>query len=495
MNKRWYWQLEPDLRGILPRVWKTWELYREDLAEISALAEEARRFTGLEPEFVAEDAQGNPIDRLRLSPESGALLKRLNPVVRAPFEGRGWPYFFTATYLLANPGLNHLLSSTAGILLLLSKYAPELGGPKSQLQSGAVWGAQWLASPSSSYARDEAWRLNGQHDPALGIGLSDYALVIGQHGAEEESLFLLPRRNRRGQLNYRTQLKPQPAAMGLPSGSVEMEGAEAYLVGKVEEGQQYMAELSTLNHLAQAMCWTGLGRHVQLEVLRIAPLEPASCYELTDWAVRLAGGLALSLRAVATWDKTRQEYPPYENAYLARFLSYIAKVRAREHTLVVAQSASRVLGGLALAQNPALARLIQEAQSVPLWQKPAHLELAEAVEWLRHRRIEGPFRADFGSRLQRAHHPEATTAAEILSQTLDLLLGLKPAEAHWRASSALRTLADAATVALLYDLSPEGERYAELAGLYARHFLGGEPYPGRVLNQPDLWGKTASSSE
>ncbi|MCV4809393.1 hypothetical protein OFB93_30440, partial [Escherichia coli] len=75
-----------------------------------------------------------------------------------------------------------------------------------------------------------------------------------------------------------------------------------------------------------------------------------------------------------------------------------------------------------------------------------------------------------------------------LRRTLDRLQGLEPAEAQWHAKEALRTLADAASVALLYDLEAAGgERYAKLAALYARRFLGGEEYPAWALKEPQVW--------
>jgi hypothetical protein len=56
----------------------------------------------------------------------------------------------------------------------------------------------------------------------------------------------------------------------------------------------------------------------------------------------------------------------------------------------------------------------------------------------------------------------------------------------------LRRLADVAAVALLYDLAQTGgERYAKLAGLYARHFLSDEEYPVWVSSEPALFNLVA----
>jgi hypothetical protein len=61
-------------------------------------------------------------------------------------------------------------------------------------------------------------------------------------------------------------------------------------------------------------------------------------------------------------------------------------------------------------------------------------------------------------------------------------------EAQWYSKDALTTLADAAQVALLYDLAQQaGERYAKLAALYARRFVEHEPYPAWALNDREVW--------
>ena len=498
MNGRSYWQLDPDLKNILPRAWKAWELYREDLAAFSGFAKEAHSFEpGLE--VIAEDAQGNATDRSQMAPELGAYLKGLSPLLRAPFEGRGWPYFFTATYLLANPGWNYLLGSTAGTVFLLSKYAPELSSLRALLQGGGAWTVQWLTLPGQAQAhpQDQIWRLTGKYDYAPGIGLADYVLLSGGYGGGDRPLFVLPRRNHRGRLNYRTE--PRPPSPQMPWGAAYLEEAEAYLLGKPEEGGHYLAEILAVDNLTQALSWAGLGRHLQLGAVLLLEVgtggTPALRYALTDWAVRLAGSLALSLRAMATWDKTRQEYPPYENAFLAQFLAKLAKLRAAQHAAALAQGVQEALGGVGVVQNPKLAALITQAQNLPLWQGAVHAEAASGVELLLGRRVAAPFQADFVARLQAARQNEASITAEILSQTLDHLLKMSPKEALWHGPDTLCRLADAAAVALLYDLAATGgDRYAKLAELYARHFVRGEPYPSWAMNEPGLWGVSPRAS-
>ena len=63
-----------------------------------------------------------------------------------------------------------------------------------------------------------------------------------------------------------------------------------------------------------------------------------------------------------------------------------------------------------------------------------------------------------------------------------------PNRCQWRAKDALRRLADVAQVGLLYRLAQTaGERYAQLAELYAHKFILGNGYPVWASDARDIW--------
>ena len=83
---------------------------------------------------------------------------------------------------------------------------------------------------------------------------------------------------------------------------------------------------------------------------------------------------------------------------------------------------------------------------------------------------------------------EINVAREKLDQTFSHLGGLSSEAAQWYSKDALADLADVAQVALLLSLSQHGgERYRDLARLYALRFLGHEPYPDWALHAQELW--------
>jgi acyl-CoA dehydrogenase len=103
------------------------------------------------------------------------------------------------------------------------------------------------------------------------------------------------------------------------------------------------------------------------------------------------------------------------------------------------------------------------------------------------------FLDEFVPMLERAGAPAASLARDHLQATLAGLADLPARQAQWQAKAALASLADAAQVALLFDLAGSGipaaesQRYARLAELYAAHFLQGRPYPASVLDERALW--------
>ncbi len=513
-----HWHLEADLPLLLKRYWKGWEAHQAELESFGALAGgEAYRIADhvdkeAQPVLVMYDLEGNRVDRVRLSPAQEALNQRLAAINRAPYQGGSWHHHFALGYLLADPGLYCIQTITNCVVYSIHKYAPQLAHWKAQLLSGQAFGATWMtevqggsdlgANRVRALPEGGVWRLWGDKYFSSGAGLTDYAIVSARPegapaGPKGIALFLVPRLDSQGRLNYRVRrLKDKLATRAVPSGEVDFDHSEAHLVGRAEEGIYYILETLTLSRLANACGAMGLARKAQLEALfrtqqRVAfgrPLNqhPLIRRDLADLAVRIAGGLALTFRAVAAWDEAWTETPPYSPRYhYARLLAHLAKARTAEHGTYCTQLAMELFGGVGFVEDFAIARLAREALITPIWEGPANVQALDTLEVLFRKGAAEPFLAEFGARLEAVGSPEARLALAALQGTLDALQSLSPEEAQWQAKEALRTLADAATVALLYDLN--SERHARLAALYARHFLAKEEYPAWALREPGLW--------
>jgi acyl-CoA dehydrogenase len=521
------WLLEPDLKYILPLYWQDFVGQHSALLSFGELAggrayEIADQVDRLaRPELVAHDLDGKRVDRVRLDPCHAQLLQEMAFINRPPYEGGSWHQHYALGYLLADPGLYCSLIVTNQTVYAIYKYAPEQLSWIEPLLSGQAWGATWMtetqggsdlgANTTCARMEDGGWRLYGQEKYfASNAGLADIAIVTARPesapaGPKGIALFLVPRLDEAGQLNYfLRRLKNKSATRAVPTGEVELNGSQAYLVGQAELGIYYTLENLTVSRLANAAGAMGLARKVHLETLlrvqaRTAfglPLteHPLVRSDLTDFAVRTAGGLALLFHTIQAFDLAWKESPPYTSAYhYARFLSHLAKNRTAEHSTHLTQLGMELFGGLGFIEDYAIARLHREALVTAIWEGSSNIQALDMLEAMHKKSAHEPFLDDFLPILAQAGTAEARSAAQTLEMTLQKLAGCSRDEAQWYSKDTLRALADAAQVALLYQLAAHtqdaqaSQRYEKLAALYTSQFIQRESYPSWALADRQIW--------
>jgi acyl-CoA dehydrogenase len=524
-----HWLLDPDLKPILRQYWQDLPRHEQALSAFGTLAG-GRAYQVADyvdhhapPVLVMHDLDGNRIDRAQLSPAHADLLKELAFINRPPYEGGSWHHHFALGYLLADPGLYCSLIVTNQTAYPIHKYAPEHRGWLEPLLSGEAWGATWMtetqggsdlgANTTAARVENGAWRLYGAEKYfASNAGLADLAVVTARPegappGPKGLALFLVPRLDGEGRLNFLVRrLKDKSATRAVPTGEVEFPGSQAYLVGEASLGIYYTLETLTVSRLANAVGAMGLARKAHLEALfRVQarstfgkPLveHPLAQWDLTDLAVRMAGGLALVFHAIDAFDKAWHDVPPYTSRYhYARFLSHLTKNRTADHAAEVTRLAMELFGGLGFLEEYPVARLHREALVTSIWEGTSNVQALDMLEAMHKKQAHEPFLAEMVPLLEHAETEEAWLARETLERTLAHLGTLGAAEAQWYGKVALTTLADVAQVALLYALAGQaGERYAKLAALYARRFLAHEPYPGWALSDQAVWFPISDSA-
>jgi acyl-CoA dehydrogenase len=522
-----HWSLDPDLKVVLQHNWSDLAQHEAELARFGELAGgrayQIADYVDREapPELVMVDLDGRRVDRARLAPSHAQLLQELAFINRPPYEGGSWLHHFALGYLLADPGLYCTLIVTNQTAYAIYKYLPEQAHYLEPLLSGQAWGATWMTETQGgsdlganrTIARQvgEAWRLDGEDKYfASNAGLADLAIVTARPrgtppGPKGIALFLVPRLDGDGRLNFQVRrLKRKSATRAVPTGEVEFHDSLAYLVGRAELGIYYTMENLTVSRLANAVGAMGLARKAHLEALfrvqaRAAfgqPLveHPLVRYDLTDLAVRTAGGLALVFHAIRAFDRSWKALPPYTTDYhYARFLSHLTKNRTAEHAAAATQLVMELFGGLGFLEDYAVSRLHREALVTSIWEGTSNIQALEMLEAMQKKGAHEAFLDEFIPMLERASTPAASQARDRLQATLAGLADLPARQAQWQAKAALASLADTAQVALLYDLAGssipavESQRYARLAELYAAHFLQGQPYPASVLDERALW--------
>ncbi len=471
------------------------------------------------PVLVAHDLDGKRIDRVLLSPVEKKILADTSWIMEPPFHGSGWPYHYALLYLLGDPGLGCILTITGQTVYALYKYAhdtiPGAAEIRAALLSGKAFGATWMtesqggsdlgANETLAQPEGEIWHVTGDKYFASGAGLSDYALITARpqghkSGAKGLALFLVPRLNKQGQLNYHVRrLKDKSSTRGVPSGEVELNHSEAYLVGQAEEGIYYTLETLTVSRLANAVIAMATGKKAHLEVMarvnsrysfgRLLVDHPLIRRDLTDLAVRSAAGLALTFYGVSKFDQAWGEKPPYTPAYhLARFVTHLAKNRTADHAAAMTAMAMELFGGLGFLEEYGVAQWHRAALITPIWEGPSNIQALDFLESIQRHKAHHGLLDEIVPLLEQAHTPGANRALEVLHTTLRRLESLQNREAEWHAKQDLTTIADVVQVALLYDLArDQGTRYAQLAELYETHFVEHQDYPYWADADPSIW--------
>jgi len=518
-----HWLLDPDLKPILKQYWLDLPRYEAAFVAFGALAG-GRAYEVADyvdhharPVLIMHDLDGNRIDRARLSPAHASLLKELAAINRPPYAGGSWHHHFALGYLLADPGLYCTLIVTNQTVYPIYKYAPEHKDWIEPLLSGEAWGATWMtetqggsdlgANTTTARLEKGTWRVYGEEKYfASNAGLADLAVITARpegsrSGPKGLALFLVPRLDRDGRLNFRVRrLKDKSATRAVPTGEVEFHASEAYLIGEAGLGIYYTLEDLTVSRLANAIGAMGLARKAHLEALfrtrarsafgKLLVEHPLIRRDLTDLAVRTAAGLSLVFHAIEAFDQAWHETPPYTLRYhYARFLSHLTKNRTADHAAEATRLAMELFGGLGFLEEFAVARLHREALVTHIWEGTSNIQALDMLEAMEKKHVHESFLDEFVPLLDKTGTPEARLARETVGKTLERLPSLSPEEAQWYGKDILTTLADVAQVALLYRLAEQGgaERYAKLAALYAHRFLRGEPYPGWAFEDELIW--------
>ncbi|HEY43345.1 MAG TPA: acyl-CoA dehydrogenase [Anaerolineae bacterium] len=517
-----HWLLESDLKVILEKYWSDFRDHQESLKEYGALIGSKAYEIGdlvdrqVTPTLLMHDLEGRRIDRVRISPAHRDLLKQLALINRPPYEGGSWHHHFTLGYLLADPGLYCTLIVTNQTAYAIHKYAPEHEAWFKNLLSGDMWGATWMtetqggsdlgANTTVAKLETGVWRLYGEEKSfASNAGLADLALVTARPegakpGPKGLALFIVPRLSQSGDLNFTVRrFKAKSATRAVPTGEVELEGSEAYLVGEADQGIYYTLEILSVARLANAIGAMGLARKAHLESLfrvharhafgQALVEHPLVRRDLTDLAVRVAGGLSLVFHTIDRFDKAWQDRPPYTSEYhYARFLSHLAKNRTADHAAETTKLAMELFGGLGFLDEYAVARLHREALITPIWEGTSNIQALDMLEAMQKKGAHEPFLDEFIPLLENAGTSEAHQARQTMEMTLGRLGDLGAEQIQWHSKDALARLADSAQVALLYALAEiGGERYAKLAALYAFRFLLNESYPDWAYEDEEIW--------
>ena len=211
-------------------------------------------------------------------------------------------------------------------------------------------------------------------------------------GVRGLALFLVPRLRADGGLNYCIRrLKDKVATRSVPTGEVELRDAEAYLLGRADEGIYLIMEVLNVSRVANSVGSVALAQRALADALSFAqrrsafgkPIleHPLLRRQFEERWLGLRRCLALAWHAAQLLNEVWKERRPYSDRYhLFRLIAHLAKYWTAEFAIQTAKWCIEVHGGLGVLQEFRVERWLREAMILAIWEGTAHRQLLDALE-------------------------------------------------------------------------------------------------------------------
>ncbi len=362
------------------------------------------------------DRQGNRVDEVVFPASYREILHRgyREGIVARPFESNSLIDSYLLTYVTSffDPGLSCPYIVSLSTALPLAKYGSDfvqqtfldpLLRRDETVWQGATWmteiqgGSDLGANVETSARRaDGHWLLDGSKYFASNVG-ADVAVVAARPESAPVnvrglSLFAVPRQRQGGGLNYTIRrLKDKIGTRSVPTGEVEFEKSEAYLLGQRDWGIYLILEVLNVSRVANAVASVALAQRAIHEALTFAqkreafdrPIieHPLLNRQFEERSVRLRKCFALAWEAVRVLDDVWRETPPYSDRYhMFRLLAHLAKYWTAEFAKDTSTWAMEVYGGIGTLAEFQVERLFREAIILAIWEGTPHRQILDGIE-------------------------------------------------------------------------------------------------------------------
>jgi alkylation response protein AidB-like acyl-CoA dehydrogenase len=367
------------------------------------------------------DRDGTLVNRIRLNP----LAERTNRDVYA-LGAVGLSFgpqpacfllHFAMGYLLsqANLSLHCPVTMTGAVAYVLDRFGPpalraRYLGELTRMDGGALAGGTWAterqggsdvgATTTRAVGDGEDARLFGlkwfASNPAGGLSLATARPEDAEPGTAGLGLYLVPFTLPGGHPNAIRirRLKDKLGTKGVPTGELDLDGAEAHLVAPPPLGFKLMMEALTFSRIHNAMSAVGVMRRALLEATGYAlrreafgaPIlrYPMVQDELLKILTAHEAGFALAFEAARAFERVKDATEDLEQPgrVWLRLVTALAKYATAEDAIASARRALEILGGNGYTQDYITARLVRDAQVLTVWEGPANIQALELLRLL-----------------------------------------------------------------------------------------------------------------
>ncbi|WP_082194198.1 acyl-CoA dehydrogenase family protein [Bhargavaea cecembensis] len=329
-----------------------------------------------------------------------------------------YTYSFAQGYLLseAEPGFYCPVTLSMATAYLLDHYADDAlkarflphvcSTGETELYEGATFlterqgGSDVGANLVRAVKEGDRYWIYGEKYFASNAGMAGVAMVLARiegagAGPRGLSLFAVPWKKEDGSLNGLRvrRLKDKLGVRAVPSGEVEFDGAEAFVVGDPAKGFYYMMEALNLSRICNAVASVGIMRRALDEAHDYAARRNAFGRRLTDYPMvrDTLGKMSAKLNAellsvfdlIDLYQKVADGKATEREQVLNRLYIALLKKETAEEAIRFTHEAIEMHGGNGYIEDFVTPRLLRDAQVLTVWEGTANilgLELQRLVK-------------------------------------------------------------------------------------------------------------------
>ena len=319
---------------------------------------------------------------------------------------------FTMGYILAQAdiSLHCPVTLTGAVAYVLGSHAPDAVRQRflydvvrmdGLAKTGGTWateqhgGSDVGATTTAAVAQGDHFALHGlkwfTSNANSGLAVATARPEGASPGSAGLGLYLVPSHLEDGRPNhYRIRrLKDKLGTKGLPTGEIDLLGAEAVEVAPPPEGFKLMMEALEYSRVHNAVGSAGMQRRALREALAWASARRAFGHALIDYPmvqdellrmrVQFEAGALLAFEAAIAFDETQQSA---ERRTWVRLTTALAKYLTAEYAITAARAALELIGGNGYTSDYPVARLLRDAQVLTVWEGPANIQALELLRLL-----------------------------------------------------------------------------------------------------------------
>ncbi|MGB7553663.1 MAG: acyl-CoA dehydrogenase family protein [Candidatus Korobacteraceae bacterium] len=319
---------------------------------------------------------------------------------------------FTMGYLLsqADISLHCPVTLTGAVAYVLGSHAPDAVRQQflydvirmdGRAKTGGTWateqhgGSDVGATTTTAVPSGDRFALHGlkwfTSNANSGLALATARPEGAVGGTAGLGLYLVPSHLENGEPNrYRVRrLKDKLGTKGLPTGEIDLLGAEAIEVAAPPDGFPLMMEALEYSRVHNAVGSAGVQRRALREALAWAKSRRAFGHALVDYPmvqdellrmrVQFEAGGQLAFEAALAFDAAQQNQ---ERRTWLRMVTALAKYLTAEYAITAARAALELIGGNGYTSDYPVARLLRDAQVLTVWEGPANIQALELMRLL-----------------------------------------------------------------------------------------------------------------